>query len=155
MNHLSSLSDLAALLWTCTAYYDLYAKSPARYVSIIAVKTLLDDEGYLRDPLAAVWSRSRLQSKTVTENSGGEYKATAIAFLDQYRRAEETHNFDINGDELPIHESLALLNLQKKADYLVDDILDWVSVRRMIFKVSPHVVTGSIVKGQNKHFILT
>lgn len=96
-------------------------------MSKIAVKQLVDDGGNLRDALAAVWSYSRLTRTTEKEVYEGEYKATAIAFLDMCRRAEETHYFDINDDELPIHESLALVKLQKTADYLIDDFLDWVS----------------------------
>ena len=153
LNHLSSLSDLAALTRTCTAYHDVYAKTPAKYVSKIAVKKVLDDGGNLKDPLAAIWSYSRLAGKTEKEKYEGEYKTTAIAFLDLYRRAEETHYFDISEDELPIHESLALMKLQKTADYIIDDIVDWVSVPHKLIRVFPHCSMAGWFVDQNKRIL--
>ena len=135
LNHLSSLSDLAALTRTCTAYRDVYAENPARYVSTVAIKNILDDGGNLRDPLAAIWSCSRLPGATEAQNYDGGYKSAAIAFLDRYRRAEETHYFDIREDELPISDALALVELQMTADCLTDDIVDWVSELQYLIKV--------------------
>ena len=152
LHNLSSLSDLAALFRTCTAYYDVYAKSPAKYMSKIAVKNILDDGGNLRDALAAVWSYSRLTRTTEKEMYRGEYKATAIAFLDMCRRPEETHYFDIDDDDLPMHESLALVKLQKTADYLIDDFLNWVSGPRDTIEVVSTFHHRTSRKREDRHF---
>ena len=123
-------------------------------MSRIAVKSVLDDGGNIRDPLAAIWSCSRIASPTEIEDNGGEYKATIIAFLDLYRRADETQYFDISEDELPVHESLALVKLQKKADCLIDDILKSVSVPQKIIKVFPQFMAESIVRERKRMSVL-
>ena len=106
---------------------------------------MLDDGGNIRDPLAAIWSCTRVKSKTETESYEGEHKATAIAFLDLYRRADETHYFDISDDELPIDEALALVKLQKTADFLAEDMLDRASNTKKVIEVLPRSIGGSII----------
>ena len=117
-------------------------------MSRIAVKNVLDDGGNIRDPLAAIWSCTRLKSKTDTESYSGEHKATAIAFLDLYRRADETHYFDISDDELPIDEALALVKLQKTADFLAEDVLDRARETQKVIEVLPRSIGGSIISRQ-------
>ena len=56
-----------------------------------AIHQILDDGGSHANPLAAVWSITRLH----TTDKAGDYPEQTVAFLDLYRRADETRHFHI------------------------------------------------------------
>ncbi|KAG6999666.1 hypothetical protein G7Y79_00033g068540 [Physcia stellaris] len=113
LQEVQDLDCLEALVKSSSGWHKAYLGVRAQLR--ITLPELSQDGADPRDALAALWSSTRLRT---TERN---YRENVIAFLDKWRRADETRHFTLA--KLSLDECIEMKRLRRMVDRIIEDII--------------------------------